>query len=220
MALRRRSLTARVELALALAIAASAAACDGVLGLSAPTLNPCSNAGACTDGAPPTTLEDAGSGPADATIAVDASDGAAPGSPETSTPTDARPGPDAADASADTGPIIGIRCGGGSSPAMGCNADPVCCLDVDASPATYTCETDAAACGGYPIECATYNDCPGSDVCCRFASAIKCVAENACSNDALVCDPSGSSDQCPSGWKCNVAFTDGTYTLPYYGCSQ
>lgn len=181
-------------LAVVSVLAAGGAACNAVLGLDAPRLDPCANT-PCVDGTA-STLAD-GTAPSDA--AEDASN---------------------VDAAPDTGPINGIRCGGGSSPTLGCGTDaPVCCLLLDAGSATYGCDSDASACTGYPILCATNNDCAGSDVCCHYASAIKCEGETVCANNSLVCEPGGPADQCPSGWTCSVAFTNGSYTLPYYGCT-
>jgi hypothetical protein len=34
-----------------------------------------------------------------------------------------------------------------------------------------------------------------------------------------VCDPR-SSDDCPSGWTCDVTFVNDMQTSPYLGCSQ
>jgi hypothetical protein len=183
------------------ALAIAGVACNAVLGLDPPQLDSCANG--CADGAAPVK----GDG------APDAVDGAVF--------TDGPPAlADAADAAPDQGPLTGIRCGGGSS-AVGCQpASPVCCAELEAGSASYVCDTTTAACSGYPILCATNNDCSGTDVCCHYDSAIKCVGETVCANASLVCDPSGPSDQCPSGWSCNVAFTNGSTTLPYYGCSQ
>ncbi len=178
--------------------ATAGAACNAVLGLDEPTLDPCANG--CVDGAAPSSGDAAPIG----------SDGAAV--------VDATPPP--IDASPDQGPVTGIRCGGGSSPTIGCEApSPVCCLEVDGGSASYSCQTSAAACGGYPIRCATNNDCSGTEVCCHYASSIECIGEATCTNNALVCDPNGPTDQCPAGWKCSVAFTSGAYTMPYYGCT-
>jgi hypothetical protein len=198
LALRQRS---AVTLAAVVVFATAGAACNAVLGLDAPRLDPCA-ASECVDGTAPSS-QDAGPAAVDGAVSSDA-DAAFPD----------------ADAAPDTGPLIGIRCGGGSSPAIGCGADsPVCCLVLDAGAASYTCDEDASACSGYPILCATNNDCAGSDVCCHYGSAITCVGETVCPNNSLVCDPAGPSDQCPAGWQCSVAFVNGSYTLPYYGCT-
>jgi len=198
-----RSLASRQRRAVILAaivLLATAAACNAVLGLDAPHLDPCANG--CVDGTAPG--GDAGSLIIDGAALIDAA------------PADA-----SFDAQPDQGPVSGIRCGGGSSPTIGCGPDaPVCCLVLDAGSASYTCQNDTADCDGYPILCATNNDCSGSDVCCHYASSIKCVGESTCPNASLVCDPSGASDECPTGWTCSVAFTSGSYGLPYYGCAQ
>ncbi len=128
------------------AVAIALAACDSVLGLDPPTLDPC--ASGCTDGAVDASLD----GEADAHADV------------------------AADAKADTAAPTGVRCGGGSFPTSYCE-DPtaVCCQTTDdAGTTSYTCVASTSACDGYPIACATDNDCPGSDVCCHFSTSMKC----------------------------------------------
>ena len=190
-------------LAAVLFVSAGAAACNGVLGLDAPRLDPCTG-GDCVD----------------ATAPIDA-DAGLPAAQDSAPPVGGDAAPDAHDAAPDQGPIDGVRCGGGTTPPIGCaNDTPGCCLVLEGGTPSYTCDEGAAQCSGYPILCATNNDCSGSEVCCHFASSIKCEDESACANGSLVCDPNGASDQCPTGWKCTAQYTTGAYTLPYYGCAQ
>jgi hypothetical protein len=177
----------------------------------------------------PPTLDPCTNGCADASLTLDAAAPAddASGSVETGTPppadgatADGATADGAADA-AETGPINGIRCGGGTAPIIGCaGATPECCeIADDAGNVSYQCRANAGACEGYPIGCTTNTECSGSSVCCHFGSSIKCEPQSSCPNNSLVCDPNGPTDQCPSGWKCSVAFVNGGTTLPYFGCS-
>ena len=130
---------------------------------------------------------------------------------------------DAADAGADVapdhGPIVGVRCGGGSFAVSGCNGStPVCCESTDAGVTTFACVASTAACAGFPIACASYNDCAGNDVCCHSATQIKCVTTASCANADLVCEPDGAPDQCPASWKCAVPLTNAGVASPYFGC--
>jgi len=74
---------------------------------------------------------------------------------------------------------------------------------------------------GYPIECASDNDCSGNDVCCFFSSGIKCDSNDTCNSSPLVCDPTvPASEQCASGQKCSAGnLTRDGYTLPYSSCN-
>lgn len=191
---------ARGVLTLSAALVVSlGAACSAVLGLDAPTLNPCA-AHPCVDGA------------------VDAGvpDTAASDAPVTTQDAGAK------DTGSDAGAIVGIRCGGGSFPLTGCpNVGDVCCETTTDAGASFDCRSGAAACdGGYPIYCSNNNDCPGSDVCCHEGLEIKCISENSCANSALVCEPDGSADQCPSGYTCSAALVLEGVTSPYYACTQ
>jgi len=180
-------LHSRVAASLAALSLTALAACDSVLGLDPPTLDPCA-ASPCLD--------------ASSDGSVDAS-------------ADAR-----ADAKSDAETPSGIRCGGGTYPESYCDdPTPLCCqTTTDAGGASYACVTDTSACDGYPIDCATDDDCPGSDVCCHFTSGMKCDGESSCSNDDLVCDPR-SADDCPSGWSCDVVLVNDSQMSPYLGCS-
>jgi hypothetical protein len=162
-----------------------------VLGLDPPTLDPCTTS-PCVDASTESGVD------AHADAGVDA----------------------ARDAKGDTGAQAGVRCGGGSFAESYCeNPAPVCCqTTTDAEVTSYGCVTDTSACSGYPIDCATDNDCPGSDVCCHLTTGMKCDSESSCSNSDLVCDPR-SADDCPSGWTCDVVLTNESQMSPYLGCS-
>jgi hypothetical protein len=172
-------------------------ACSSVLGLDAPSLDPCEHG--CADDA--STFE-AGS---DAANPIDsAGDDAAP-------PADATP---------DRGPVVGVRCGPASNGAACGTSAPTCCqIDDDAGGATYACRAGSSSCEGYPIGCASNADCSGSDVCCHSSTAIKCVKSSSCANDALVCEPNGPTDQCPAGWTCKAVLTNDGVPSPYMACA-
>jgi hypothetical protein len=189
--------------------AATGAACSAVLGLDAPTLDPCASGG-CADGTATgdgdVTLpkNDAGVDAAEDAAAVDASD--------------AQP---VFDDVVVTNDGNGVRCGSATAD-MYCAPPAICCLTNGAGPA-YTCVADVSLCAGYPIECATYNDCAGTDVCCAYGSAMKCEPENtaSCAN-LFVCDPTASPSQCQSGWTCTgtLVRSDAGVTIPYDVCVQ
>ncbi len=198
-------------------LTAGVAACDTVLGLDAPTLAPC--ASGCPDSGE--AEAEGGGGSVDAMTLDAASEaapeaGAADGAPDAASSGDASA--DApADVASEQGPITGLRCGGGSFPEVGCSgATPVCC-ETDWSTMQFACVTSEAACGGYPITCADYNDCAGSDVCCHFGSHQVCAALANCPNNELVCSAS-TPDACPTGWVCDVPWFDGGAQSPYLGC--
>lgn len=167
-----------------LALAAPLLACNAVLGLDSPSLDPCASGG-CADATATDAATDA---------ARDASTEAPP------------PGP-------------GVRCGGGSFGRTACSGQtPVCCQGSDdAGVTTYTCVASADACA-YPIACSSYNDCPGSSVCCHYSAHIKCVGQATCANDALVCEPDGAAYQCPAGWSCKVNDVNNGVSSPYFVC--
>jgi hypothetical protein len=190
-----------------LALAGALTGCASVLGLDAPSLDPCATTG-CPDG-PTSTLD------ASATPTADAA-------PDQATSTDAPLDvlvPDAA--KPDAAPGVGVRCGGGSYPTTWCSGGtPTCCESADdAGTVTFACVSSATACGGYPIGCANDNDCSGSNVCCHFNSGMKCEGITACANASLICDPSSPTD-CATGWKCVTSVVAGTVTLPYDICTQ
>lgn len=197
------------------------AACNAVLGMDTPTLNPCADG--CADGGLDEGTGDDGS----VTPGTDASDAAADTTAVDSgrAPSDAgadaqiAPMDAAAEAQCETEAGVGIRCGGGAFPTSWCNGcAPVCCQGGSASAPTFTCVASMAACSGYTIECANYNDCPGTQVCCRFMAHQVCDIPANCPNDELVCD-STTTDVCPSGWSCDVPFVgDAAAKSPYLGC--
>ena len=179
----RFSTRRRAFLGVGAALLAVPLACNSVLGLDAPTLDPCAET-ACADGGASDAANDA----------------------------DAR--------ARDTGPTVGLRCGGGMFAATGCTgATATCCQLTDDAGTTYECRASAAACPGYPIACTSNADCPGNDVCCHSATQIKCVGSTACANDSLVCEPGGMADQCPAGWSCTAQVTNAGVASPYFGCA-
>jgi hypothetical protein len=178
------------------------AGCNAIFGMDAPTLNPCVNG--CSEGG-----LDEGTG----------DDSTMPG-PEAST--DAGTVDSAKEgAQCETEAGVGVRCGGGAFPTSWCNGcAPVCCQGGSASAPTFTCVASMAACSGYTIECADYNDCSGSDVCCRFMAHQICDAPANCPNNELVCD-NAAPQTCPNGPStCDVPFVgDASASSPYLGCS-
>jgi hypothetical protein len=169
------------------------AACSSVLGLDAPTLDPCA-AGQCGDGA------------------ADAKPEAAPDA-----------GPEAAPACLWDGAVpaatgTGVRCGGGCAPVVFCTgASPVCCQTTDdAGVSAFACAASETACSGYAIDCVNENDCAGSDVCCHDIAHTIC-AGSCTSGEGIACLP-GSSDDCPTGKTCSVRVENDDAAAPYYTC--
>jgi hypothetical protein len=181
-----------------------------VLGLEAPTLDPCANGG-CADAAA-AVLDASG---------TSGGDSAAPGDATTAGTPDGSTLDAALDVVPDRGSPDGIRCGPIPSEIFCSDPTPTCCLVLDdTGAASYSCQSGAGACAGYPVACATNNDCPGSEVCCFYNSGIKCEAETtaSCAN-VLVCQQGGPADQCPEGQTCSINYDiDGGFTLPYNGC--
>lgn len=178
------------------ASAGGAIACNAILGMDAPSLNPCATG--CPDGS-----------------TDDGATDAAPDGPVVVR--DAAP-----DAQSDAAPPAGsIRCGGGAYPTSWCiGATPLCCQGGTTSAPTFTCVANAAACTGYAIECANYNDCSGTEICCRFMLHQVCDVPANCPNSEIVCQ-TDMSDSCPTGYTCNVPFVgDAAAKSAYLGCSQ
>jgi len=198
---------ARAALGYGLAsLAVAAAGCSSVLGLDAPTLDPCVES-ACPD--------------ATAEASIDASDGAAT--------QDAQPGVDAGDAAGEAAPAClwdgglpdasggGIRCGGGCSPVTFCTGGQICCQTTsDAGGTAFACAASESACSGYSIDCVNENDCTGSDVCCHYVAHMVCAASCTSSAD-ITCIP-GSADDCPTGKACDVRLVNADAAVPYYAC--
>ncbi len=217
-----RDVTQRARLAwMVTGSALGLAACNAIFGLDAPTLNPC--ASGCPDGGldAGTGDDSAMPGPEGSTDAstVDSAKEGAPSDAAVDTfvaPMDAAP--EAAQCETEAG--VGVRCGGGAFPTSWCNGcAPVCCQAGTASAPTFTCVASMAACSGYTIECANYNDCSGSNVCCRFMAHQICDVPANCPNNELVCDDA-STQTCPNGpSSCDVPFVgDASASSPYLGC--
>jgi hypothetical protein len=183
------------------ALALTLTACTSVLGLDAPTLAPCLDGGCADapvhDAAVDSTADvlDAGtdSGPVESSCA-------------------------ASDAAPDAIPA-GVQCGGGCSGVTYCTSpNPVCCQSTnDAGVTTYACTSSESACTGYPIVCASDDDCPGSDICCHFTTKMTCDTTTACPNSDLVCRP-GMPIDCPAGKACDVPAVNAGVASPYYLC--
>jgi hypothetical protein len=176
------------------------AGCSAVLGMDAPTLDPCATQGSCID----------------ATEGLDALPPEA--APDTGPPQDA----DAAQVCLDTLPddaAAGVLCGGGCYPFTYCTGGaPICCVSTDdAGVTTYACTASESTCAGFPFHCINENDCPGSDVCCRLSSHMVCDLPANCPGGQLGCVP-GSSQDCPTGKPCNVPLVVDGATTPYSLC--
>jgi hypothetical protein len=135
----------------------------------------------------------------DATPGADASaDSAVDGGGVDASPDSAR------DASADSGPDPGIRCGGAfcSTPAE------YCCLAAG----IYTCLVGGIVCAGISINCDDAADCQGNQVCCAHESSsqltgVDCTGTGGCQqNDVVLCDP-GAPNVCASSMTCRPTTT-------------
>jgi hypothetical protein len=186
-----------------------AVACNGVLGLNAPTLAECADgcSDAATSGPDVTPPGTDGAGAADGAVEAAAPDaGSNDGSPVCG---DAI-APDSA---------AGIFCGGGCFGSTYCTgATPVCCQTTTGGVTSYACAASEAACTGYPIACADDDDCGGNDICCHFSSKITCDSTASCPSTGLVCRPS-VADDCPSGKACDVPAVNAGVTSPYLLCA-
>jgi hypothetical protein len=163
------------------AAATALGGCTSVLGLDAPTLDPCTEH-VCADATSP----DGGSSDGGAESAACVWDGGV-----------------AFDGS-------GVRCGGGCYATTTCTgAAPVCCqTGSDAGMLAFACVANEGACAGYAVDCVNENDCNGSEVCCHYSTHTICA--NSCtSNGATACLPS-SADDCPTGWTCKPADAGGS----------
>jgi len=207
----------------ALGVVLAAGGCSGVLGMDAPTLDPCLQGGCLdvgveapvgTDGNSTADGSDTGSdgnGPVDGPGGDDAdASGGGDGPPaclEASLP-DASPG--------------GIRCGGGCYPVTYCTGTSVCCQTTDdAGVPKYACMASETACSnatGYTIKCENENDCGGNDVCCHFSTHMVCDSDPTCVGSTIACVP-GSSSDCPTGKKCDVVLVNANVSSPYWGCA-
>jgi hypothetical protein len=190
----------RPRRAFGLAIGALAAAgCSGILGMDAPTLDPCAQGG-CVD------VETG-----EAAVSADVLDAPSEGRHDASSCADAE--------LPESG--TGVRCGGGCYPVVFCSGStPVCCASTSgAGVPTFACTSSEAACSGYSIRCANENDCGGSEVCCHFNSHMVCDAPANCPNTDLACLPDSPQD-CPTGKACDQQLTygDGGPPSPYYLC--
>ena len=195
------------------ALAVTLTACSSVLGMDPPTLAPCLDGG-CTDAPGRDAAIDSTADALDVGVDSDAGAGSDAG---TDTGVESSCGP--TDAAPDAIPS-GVRCGGGCfGPATYCTSpNPVCCQTTnDAGVTAYACTASESTCSGYPIVCATDDDCAGSDICCHFTTKMTCDTTTACPSQDLVCRPWMSID-CPTGKACNVPAVNAGVTSPYYLC--
>jgi hypothetical protein len=199
------------------AAAVVAGGCTSVLGLDAPTLDPCIQH-ACLDAA------------VDGGVTVDApgTDSVSPladsGEASSDSSSDGKggdgPSSEAAACVWDGGIAFdggGVRCGGGCFPTVTCaGPTPFCCQTLGTGGFAYACVASESTCSGYSISCVNENDCGGSDVCCHYSTHTVC-ASSCTSNGDIACVP-GSADDCPAGKSCSVRVTDGDAAAPYYTC--
>jgi hypothetical protein len=198
--------------------ALAAGGCSGVLGMDAPTLDPCVQGG-CFD-APGVDVVGG-----DVTVPVDAPPEAPLEAPADAPVSDvqAEAPPEAAacvDAAIPADAGGNLRCGGGCWPVTFCTGTQVCCESTSATgTTTFACVANESACNGYAIKCVNEDDCGGSDVCCRFLTHMVCDTAANCPNDQLGCIP-GSPQDCPAGKACDVSVVldDGGVTTPYLTC--
>jgi hypothetical protein len=94
----------------------------------------------------------------------------------------------------------------------------VCCQATAVGATTFACTSKASGCAGYAIECANENDCPGSEVCCHYATGTVCAAS--CTNGGDIACVPGSPDDCPAGETCNRLVTNAGVSAPYYICGD
>lgn len=113
----------------------------------------------------------------------------------------------------------GVKCGGGCFGTTYCNGPhPVCCQHTsDAGVTTYACSASESTCDGYPIVCASDDDCPGSDICCHSASKMTCDTTSACPSNEVVCRPATPID-CLANQTCDVPAVNAGVTSPYSLC--
>jgi hypothetical protein len=207
----------------ALAVGLAGGGCSAVLGMGAPTLDPCAQ-GPCPDGSP---LEatiggeggadtNGGGADADASTGDDVTPGD-DGPPTGDGPAGGDGGPVCVEASAPDA-ATGIRCGGGCYPLTFCTGTSVCCQTTSAGVTKYACVANEAACGGYTIKCANENDCGGNDVCCHFSTHTVCDSDTTCAGSIIACVPGSPSNDCNTGKKCDVQLVSAGVSTPYYGC--
>jgi hypothetical protein len=188
-----------------------------LLDLPAPTLD---DGGVATiDSSPP--LPDAGDASTDTGVAVEAAPDQFVGdtAQDTAAPTDVTPETIGSDAG-------GVLCG--LSPSDLCDPTSTlstCCETFpDANATVYACVASETACqndGGYWIQCANDNDCPGNAICCHYGSHMICENSSTCTGGSVIqaCDPNNPNPgECPSGKSCTMHLQNNGQASPYWGC--
>jgi hypothetical protein len=203
----------RTSFALGCGVAALMAGCSAILGMDAPTLDPCVSQGSCSD---VTTGPDAP--PLEAAEAMQDVTSEGVGPSDANPPYDADAAPVCLDALPDDA-AAGVLCGGGCYPVSYCNGGtPICCVSTDdLGVTTYACTASETACAGYSVHCINENDCGGTDVCCHFSSHMVCDSVANCPAQDLGCVP-GSSQDCPTGKQCDVTIDVAGKPTPYFTC--
>jgi hypothetical protein len=208
---------ARLHIGLAwLSAAAACVGCSTLLGLDPPELAACLE-GTCADAQ--ATFGDAATGDDDGAAVPDATEAA-------DAPVEAGLR-DAASAQ----PPNTFRCGGGGvgfPPTLYCrNTAEICCqTNDDAGNVEFACVGSRSACSGYPIGCANENDCTLNNICCYYASGIKCeppagtaaTCPMGAQTGTQACDPK-DINECPQGQSCTARLMNGSIALPYIGCN-
>jgi hypothetical protein len=206
------------------ALAASAGACALLLDLPAPEL--------ADGGGPPAETSvpqpDGGDAADDSTIDSSVDSGPDQGSRDSGTPdTSQDTGMEAAttDAPPDSALDSGVLCSFTMS--NYCDPDsslPDCCeTPRDGGMPNLACVPKMTCPGGYDIGCATGSDCPGQNICCHYASGMKCVAPTSGSstcpgmNFTQACDPNDTT-ACPGNQNCTLQITNNGMPSPYLGC--
>jgi hypothetical protein len=206
------------------ALAVSAGACAILLDLPAPELG--------DGGGPPIEASvpqaDAGDAADDMTLDSSADTGLDSGSRDTAaqdTAQDSAMETGVVDAPPDGALDAGVLCSFTMS--NYCDPDsslPDCCETArDGAMPNFACVAKLTCPGGYDIECATGSDCPGQEICCHYASGMKCVAPTSGSstcpgmNFTQACDPNDTT-ACPQNQNCTLPITNNGMPSPYLGC--
>jgi hypothetical protein len=102
---------------------------------------------------------------------------------------------------------------------------PDCCeTATDSSNPSFACVPKDMCGTGYDIKCTSASLCPGSDICCHYASGMRCEPPMMPASDCpggggvtQACDPDASGE-CASGLNCTLQLLNNTLPSPYWGC--